>query len=88
MSGNMLGPSTYFVCTVLTSLQFLWDTLGKVNYLSAPVSHQDFGEMGPTLVHIVDPNSDEHQISPCNINAYSTPEVTRIIDLITKGKCS
>ena len=24
------------------------------------------------------PNSDQHQISPCNINAYSTPEVMRI----------
>ena len=24
------------------------------------------------------PNSDQHQISPCNINAYSIPEVMRI----------
>ena len=27
----------------------------------------------------IDPlNSDRHQISPCNIDAYSTPEVMRI----------
>ena len=32
------------------------------------------------------PNSDQHQISPCNINAYSTPEVMRIKDLITRGE--
>ena len=35
------------------------------------------------------PNSDQHQISPCNIIAYSTPEVTRIKDMITQGEfCS
>ena len=28
-------------------------------------------------------NSDQHQISPSNINAYSTPEVMRIRDMIT-----
>ena len=32
------------------------------------------------------PNSDQHQISPCNINAYSTPEVMRIKDMITQGE--
>ena len=30
-------------------------------------------------------NSDQHQISPCNVNAYSTPEVMRINDMITLG---
>ena len=34
------------------------------------------------------PNSDQHQISPCNTNAYSTPEVMRIKDMITQGKFS
>ena len=34
------------------------------------------------------PNSDQHQFSPCNINAYSTPEVIRIKDMITQGKFS
>ena len=34
------------------------------------------------------PNSDQHQISPCNIKAYSTPEVMRIKDIITKGEFS
>ena len=34
------------------------------------------------------PNSDQHQISPYNINAYSIPEVMRIKDMITQGKFS
>ena len=34
------------------------------------------------------PNSDQHQISPYNINAYSTPEVMRIKDMITQGEFS
>ena len=34
------------------------------------------------------PNSDQHQISPCNINVYSTPEVMRIKDMITQGEFS
>ena len=34
------------------------------------------------------PNSDQHQISPCYINAYSTPEVMRINDMITQGEFS
>ena len=33
-------------------------------------------------------NSDQHQISPCNVNAYSTPEVMRIKDMITQGEFS
>ena len=34
------------------------------------------------------PNSDQHQISPCNINAFSTPEVMRIKDMIIQGEFS
>ena len=34
------------------------------------------------------PNSDQHQISPCNIDAYSTPEVMRIKDMIAQGEFS
>ena len=34
------------------------------------------------------PNSDQHQIFPCNINDYSTPEVMRIKDMITQGEFS
>ena len=34
------------------------------------------------------PNSDQHQISPCNINAYSNSEVKRIKDMITQGEFS
>ena len=34
------------------------------------------------------PTSDQRQISPCNINAYSTPEVKRIKGMITQGEFS
>ena len=34
------------------------------------------------------PVTDQHQISPCNINAYATPEVMRIKDMITQGEFS
>ena len=33
-------------------------------------------------------NSDQHQISPFNINSYSNPEVMRIKDKITQGEFS
>ena len=36
----------------------------------------------------LNPNSDQHQISPCNMNAYSTPEVMGIKDMITQGEFS
>ena len=39
-------------------------------------------------VNPLSPYSDQHQISPCNINAYSTPEVMRIKDMIIQGKFS
>ena len=32
--------------------------------------------------------SDQHQISPCNINAYSTHEAMGIKDMITQGEFS
>ena len=35
-------------------------------------------------VNPLSPNTDQHQISPCNVNAYSTPEVMRIKDMITQ----
>ena len=31
---------------------------------------------------------DQRQISLCNINAYSTPEITRNKDMITQGEFS
>ena len=31
----------------------------------------------------ISPSSDQHQISPCNFRAYSTPEVMTIKDMIT-----
>ena len=39
-------------------------------------------------VNPLSPNSDQHQISPGSINAYSTPEVMRIKDMITQDKFS
>ena len=38
------------------------------------------------LTNPLSPNSDQHQISRCNINAYSTSEVMRINDMITQGE--
>ena len=48
---------------------------------------------GKQLIHSsfkpLSPNSDQHQIFPnCNINAYSTPKVVRIKDMITQGEFS
>ena len=40
------------------------------------------------LTLYISPNSDQHQISPCNINVYSTPEVMRIKDMIIQGEFS
>ena len=34
-------------------------------------------------VRLLCPNSDQHQISPCNITTSSTPELMRIKDMIT-----
>ena len=39
-------------------------------------------------VYSLSANSDQHQISPCNIDAYSTPEVMRSKDMITQGDLS
>ena len=39
-------------------------------------------------INPLSPNSDQHQNSPCNINAYSTPEVMRMKDMITRGEFS
>ena len=46
-----------------------------------------FHDMLSTTYYFFNPDSDQHQISPCNINAYSNPEVTRIKDMITQGEC-
>ena len=34
---------------------------------------------------LLSPNSDQHQISPCDINACPAVEVMRIKDMITQG---
>ena len=40
------------------------------------------------MLNPVSTNSDQNQISPCNINVYSTPVVRRIKDMITQGEFS
>ena len=40
------------------------------------------------LSNSISPNNDQHQISPCNISAYSTPEDMRIKDMNTQGEFS
>ena len=40
------------------------------------------------MLNSLSPNSDQHQISPCYINAYLTPEVMRIEDMIAQGEFS
>ena len=40
-----------------------------------------------SFINPLSPNSDQHHISPCNINAYSTQaELMRIKDMITQGQ--
>ena len=34
------------------------------------------------------PKGDEHEISPCKINAYSIPKVMRIEDMVTQDEFS
>ena len=40
------------------------------------------------IINSLSPHSDQHQISPCDIKVYSTPEVMRIKDMITQGRFS
>ena len=41
-----------------------------------------------TLLSPLSPNSDEHQISSCDVNALSIREVMRIEDMITQDEFS
>ena len=41
-----------------------------------------------TRLNPLSPNNDQYHISPCNINAYSTPEVMRIKNIITQDEFS
>ena len=47
-----------------------------------------FSEHERIHLNPLSPNSDQHQISPCNINAHSTSKVMRIKDVITQGEFS
>ena len=41
-----------------------------------------------SFLNSLSPDSDQRQISPCNVNAYLNPEVMRIKDMITQGEFS
>ena len=64
-----------------TCLQFSFQTLQQGTTLRSLLKEDS--HFNP-----LKPNSDQHQISPCNINTYSTPEVMRIKDMITQGEFS
>ena len=53
-------------------------------------SMKQLGVKGGDLGNVTEQTfySDQHQISPYNINAYSIPEVVRIKDMITQGESS
>ena len=74
--GIMKGLSYHHskqLCQVRHSQGVKWSFLGyTVSLLS-------------TSLNTLSPNSDQYQISPGNISAYSTPEVMRIKDMITQG---
>ena len=61
-----------------------WSAVG-VHYGTLLVREQRTRQQ---LINPVTPNSDQHQISPCNINAYSTNEAMRIKDMITQCEFS
>ena len=52
---------------------------GSITHISGNVVH-GFNPLSP--------NGDQRQISPCNINAYSTPKVMRMKDMITQSEFS
>ena len=45
-------------------------------------------KMGKDNLNPLSPKSDQHQISPCNINALSIKKVTRIKNMITQDEFS
>ena len=48
----------------------------------------DFMYISVRTFNPLSPKCDQYQISPCNINAYSTPAVMRTKDNITQGEFS
>ena len=63
-------------------LEFMYETLKCNNHYTT--RHTSYMR----LVNPSSPNNDQHEISPCNINVHSTPEVMRIKDMITQGEFS
>ena len=61
------------------------DTQQETRYVCQSVVNKET----PNLFNPLTPNNDRHQNSPCNINfAYSTPDITRIKDMINPGEFS
>ena len=62
----------------------LFPILHLATYMHLRTCDQNASEIAYPLI----PNGDQHQISPCNVNGYSTPEFMRIEDMITQGEFS
>ena len=67
-------------------LNFL--TLNKILFYTTVVllSLLQLQEQMPLSFNPLSPKSDQHQISPCNINALSNKMVMRIRDMITQDE--
>ena len=59
-------------------------------HFSVTLGVMDWSIMKSSFISVnpLNPNSDQHQISPRNISAYATPEFMRIKDMIIKGEFS
>ena len=54
---------------------------------TAGTEYPNWAEANQLAINPLSPNSDQHQISPCNINAlYENRVVMRITDMITHGE--
>ena len=57
----------------------MWNKILQI----ANISKGKFDIHSVKWINPLSPNSDQHQISPFNINGYSIPEVRRNKDMIT-----
>ena len=86
---DLLFPCSYKPCKNIFVLAGI--PVKKSDFLGLSEDAQNgcaVAKVGTVLNPLVSPNSDQYQISPCNINAYSTPQVMRIEDMITQDEFS
>ena len=78
-----------FLCTERTvgfdEARYLHQDTVCTDFQCKVVGHSRLKTPALIIFNPLNPNKDQHTISPCNINAYSTPEVMRIKDMITQG---